>query len=136
MLKARQAVVLISCLHSPVLHSVQGICVPGSCGDLLGLLLLLGLFCHVCFCSFPSLCSRDCGPCSCLPQFKCTCWKRRQSLTSVPSRKRAAQPSTASSLLNIMPAVFFPFPLSCRKVSIKGQSVSPRGRSQSPTSPA
>lgn len=39
----------------------------------------------------------------------------------------AAHPSTASSILNIIPGGFFSFLLSCRKESIKGHSVSPHG---------
>lgn len=132
MLKARQAVVLISCLHSPVLCSVPRNLCPRQLWRPPGARLSSSACSAMyVFAAFPASAHVTMAVAHACQDSRALARRGCKTSHLCPAGSKTAHPSTASSTLNIIPGGFFPFLLSCRKERIKGHFVSLCERSQS-----
>lgn len=135
MLKAKQALVLISCLHSPGLCSVpRNLCPRQSWRPPGADLSPSACSAMYVFAAFPASAHVTAAPAHACQDPSALVGRGLGASHLCPAGSRRCSPQHSSLYSKHTPRWgFFSFLLSCRKESMKGHSVSPRARSQSQT---
>lgn len=134
MLKARQAIVLISCLHSPALCSVpRNLCPRQSWRPPGARLSSSACSALYVFAAFPASAHVTVAVAHACRDSRALARRGCKTSHLCPAGSKHCPPQQGFLCSKHNPRWVFPFLLSCRKEKIKGHFVSPRGRSQSST---